>query len=269
MELALIIVYCVCVIISFVCWLYLIVAAFRERVLYGLICLFCCSLGALIYGIMRFSALKKPVIAYLLCITVMVAIHFSSAGPALEKFFDKHGIHQSESTPLFQNPETKVFVPPDPAPVPAPATGESYPARQITRATEVRDKVESLNKDTGAMITPGNTPVKVENPQSSAEFEDAPASPAGVSRTRPSSGSGHSTTVVVTGDMDADWQAASELLKVKGVMKNANVMVATVNGMAVKLNNEVPVELNGQVYPFKIVKIDVNKNEVEFVPARR
>ena len=248
--------------VSMAFYIYIMAAAFRERVLYGLMCLFCCGLGGLIYSIMRWEELKKPILGIVLCNIIGFFLQYSS-GNSMNKWAQGM-IEQTEQ------PQTSVFVPPGGTPAIDPATGRSYPARQINRANEVADRMAKLNRETGAMIPPGNASVEAERPApASGGFEDAPSTgSAGVRQNRPAS-AGDSPTVVVKGDLSGDWQAASEQLKVTGVMKTASSAVAIVNRMAVELKGDVAVELNGQVFHFKLVNIDLNKKLVEFVPVRQ
>ena len=100
-----------------------------------------------------------------------------------------------------------------------------------------------------------------------ASFDVEPG-PAGGGSARPAPGaSGNAPEAVVKGVMDESWQAASELLKIGGVMKTSIESAAIVNNVTLGLNEEAAVSVAGQVYRFKITGIDVDAKRVEFIPV--
>lgn len=266
MEFALPVLSAVISIVSIICYVMIMVAAFKERLLYGFMCMFCCGLGGLIYGIMRWDQLKKPFLGWLMCNMAGFCIQFYTvksdlSGSGLAKFL------------MEQNPQSKQsVVEPETEPRAAgPSAGQSYPARQIGRAAAVAEQASARSSEAGEIMAPAQpAPGAETSSDDSAGFDGAAGMTAGEVIVRPAAGSAANLPeVVVKGEMDEGWRAACELLKVSGVMKTSNSAVAIVNKMTVGLNEEASVSMDGQVFRFKITGIDVNAKKVEFIPVSR
>ncbi|NLE67900.1 MAG: hypothetical protein GX608_10800 [Lentisphaerae bacterium] len=211
-------------IVGLVCYSMITIAAFKERLMYGFMCLFCCGLGGIVYGIMRSSELKKPLFGLILCNIASIFLQFYTAGFDFGKMLDMKGAMEQE-----QELEMPVAIP------------------------EVESSAAAPD---AAPAAPGP-----------ASFEVEPG-PAGNGSARPAPGaSGNAPEAVVKGVMDESWQAASELLKIGGVMKNSIESAAIVNNVTLGLNEEAAVSVAGQVYRFKITGIDVDAKRVEFIPV--
>ena len=211
-------------IVGFVCYMVITVAAFKERRLYGLMCLFFCGLGGIVYGVVRSSELKKPLFGLILCNIAYFFLQFYGAGFDFGKMLGMKNAPEQE-----QELEMPVAMPEVESPTAAPDAAPAAPGP--------------------------------------ASFDVEPG-PAGGGSARPAPGaSGNAPEAVVKGVMDESWQAASELLKIGGVMKTSIESAAIVNNVTLGLNEEAAVSVAGQVYRFKITGIDVDAKRVEFIPV--
>ena len=208
---------------------WLLIVAFRESLLHGLLMLFIGGIYAFIFTILYWEDAKKPFLLAILggsiCIASVCFAPFLMA---------------------------KQMSPCESADMSSPAPSSSFKAK-VARA--IAAGIAAKRKSGSAR-----------NPQTaSPESEVKPAWNAEelMSRILTSSTNGGDKVKAASSN---DWNQARALLRVGGVMKTGHQLFATVNQQVVKVNDHVAVELNGRQYRFKVRKINFHLNTVQFDP---
>ncbi|MBU4200604.1 MAG: hypothetical protein KKG09_10600 [Verrucomicrobia bacterium] len=217
-------------IISIGAYVWLLIVAFRAGLVHGLLMLFIGGIYALIFSILHWEEAKKPFLTTLLGGGLIIAS--AILAPVLAARQTPPGESADMYPPAQSSPfKTKL----------AQAFAAGIAAKM--KSGPVRNPHTS---PTGSEVKPAWNPEAL-----IGKILDTSTNGAGDKVTPASSN---------------DWNEARALLRVGGVIKTGNQLFATVNQKVVKANDDVAVELNGRRYHFKVRKIDLRLNTVQFDP---
>lgn len=253
----------------------LLIAAFREGLLHGLLMLFFGGIYSLIFIIFHWEVSRKPFFMILAGTGIIIGTSILSPLMTPKRTVASEPVAQSPAPPSeFQKKMAKMILSQLAATfkaasakqkrtTPLSANGKPMPSPDVLME-QFSSLLVSNRAAQGKTVGPAqgtisqNLPPPPVSPSSTAPDLARQADEQTEDRSQPVSAAKPA--------LSAEWEKARAMLRVGGVMKTGNQLLAIVNQKIVKVNDSVSVDLNGHLYHFKVRQIDLPSKTVQFDP---